>query len=163
MAIRKANRADWPRIVEIYNQAVDDGTCTADTEHISIESRRDWFTSHLEPAWPLLVIEQNGIIAGWSCLSPFRPGRKALAKTVEISYYFDREFRGQGLGKVLFEATMEHARQLGHEHLFAILLEINTVSINLLEKYDFSLWGKMPDVADFGEKRSGLLIYGRKI
>ncbi len=163
MDIRLAKKSDWPRIAEIYNQAIDDGYCTADMDHISVESRHDWFTSHLEEPYPILVICHEGEIAGWSSLSPFRPGRRALAKTIEISYYFDRRFRGMGLGKALMTETIDVARDLGHKHLFAILLEINDVSIKLLEKFGFERWGHMPDVADFDSKRSGLLIYGRKI
>ena len=163
MSIRQATEADWPRIVDIYNQAVDDGYCTADMEHISVESRRDWFTTHLQQQYPILVICHDGQVAGWSCLSPFRPGRRALAKAVEISYYLDRNSRGMGLGKKLVDATIDAARNLGHQHLFAILLEINSVSVKLLEKFGFERWGLMPDVADFGTKKSGLLIYGRAI
>ncbi len=163
MEIRPANETDWPRIAEIYNQAVDDGTCTADMEHISVDSRRDWFTSHLEERYPILVICRDGAIAGWSCLSPFRPGRRALAKTAEISYYLDRNCRGQGLGKALVQATIDTARMLGHRHLFAVLLEVNTVSIRLLETFAFDRWGLMPEIADFGSSTSSLLIYGRKI
>jgi phosphinothricin acetyltransferase len=163
MEIRLATEADFPRIAEIYNQAVDDGYCTADTEHISVESRQDWFVAHLEEKYPIHVLIVQNSIAGWSSLSPFRPGRKALAKVVEISYYLDRNSRGSGLGTRLMEATIDAARALGHQHLFAILLEINAVSIKLLEKFDFEKWGLMPDVADFGSKRSGLLIYGRRV
>ena len=68
-----------------------------------------------------------------------------------------------GLGKNLLDATLDAARNLGHQHLFAILLEINSVSVKLLEKFGFERWGLMPDVADFGTKKSGLLIYGRAI
>ena len=163
MEIRLATEDDWPRIIEIYNQGVDDGYCTADTEHISLESRKDWFTTHRDQRYPLLVMIDQNKVAGWSSLSPFRPGRKALAKTVEISYYLDRDCRGMGLGKTLMKTTIDFARKIGHQHLFAILLEINNISVKLLEKYGFERWGAMPDVADFGSKRSGLLIYGRKI
>ena len=163
MEIRLARQADWPQIVKIYNQAIDDGYCTADTEHISIDSRRDWFQLHTEKNYPIFVILHEGEIAGWSSLSPFRHGRKALAATIEISYYLDRDCRGIGLGTALMKATIDAARDIGHLHLFAILLEINTISVGLLEKFGFEKWGVMPDVADFGNKRSGLLIYGRKI
>lgn len=163
MEIRKATETDWPRIIEIYNQAIDDGYCTADTEHISIASRHDWLQLHTLETYPIYVITMQDEVVGWSSLSPFRHGRKALARTIEISYYLDQKHRGIGLGKTLMEQTIEAARQLGHQHLFAILLEINTISINLLEKFGFEKWGLMPDVADFGAKRSGLMIYGRKI
>lgn len=163
MEIRPARNKDWPRIIAIYNQAIDDGYCTADTEYVSLESRIDWFKIHQNELLPILVIcDENGI-AGWSSLSSFRPGRKALKKTVEISYYLDRDCRGKGYGKALMAGTIDAAQKLGHEYLFAILLEINAISVNLLKKFGFEQWGHMPEVADFGDRRSGLLIYGRKI
>ena len=163
VSVRLTTETDWPRVVEIYNQAIDDGYCTADTEHITIDSRKDWFELHRQKTYPIFVITVQNEIAGWSSLSPFRHGRKALEKTIEISYYLDRKQRGFGLGKTLLEYTIEAAREIGHQHLFAILLEINAISVGLLEKFEFQKWGHMPDVADFGAKTSGLLIYGRKI
>ena len=64
ISIRQATEYDWPRIIEIYNQAVDDGYCTADMEHIDVASRRDWFTTHLQKEYPILVICQDDQVAG---------------------------------------------------------------------------------------------------
>jgi len=41
MNIRVAGREDWQKIAGIYNQAVEEKYSTADTDYISVESRKD--------------------------------------------------------------------------------------------------------------------------
>jgi phosphinothricin acetyltransferase len=163
MKVRHAEIADIKRIVDIYNQAVDEQFCTADTEHITIQSRSDWLNQHSPDHYPLFVAIHEHQVAGWCCLSPYRPGRKALRRVAEISYYFDRKFRGQGFARELVEHVIEEARRLNFEHLIAILLDRNHASIRLLENFDFAQWGHLPDIAHFAEAVCGQYIYGRKL
>ena len=41
--LRDATEADLPAIVAIYNQSIPGGWSTADTEPVTVESRRVWF------------------------------------------------------------------------------------------------------------------------
>ena len=47
--------------------------------------------------------------------------------------------------------------------LFAIVLEKNTPSINLLKKAGFELWGTLPEVALVEGELIGHVYYGRKV
>jgi phosphinothricin acetyltransferase len=163
LTLRTAQENDWPQIIAIYNQAIDQGGCTADTERVSLESRRDWLTQHTAPRYPILVAELNGVMVGWCSLSPYRPGRKALEKTAEISYYVASRYRSRGVASFLMAEAIKRARTDGHSGLIAILLDINTPSIKLLEKFGFHRWGHLPDIADFGTILCGHYLYGRKI
>jgi L-amino acid N-acyltransferase YncA len=49
--LRDADEADLPVIVEIYNSTVPTRMVTADTEPVSVESRRAWFREH-DPGEP---------------------------------------------------------------------------------------------------------------
>ena len=69
MTIRDATEADFPAIVAIYNASVPGRTATADTEPVSIESRRDWFRDHDPEKRPLWVAVDNEIIVGWLSFS----------------------------------------------------------------------------------------------
>ena len=91
MNIRTANENDFADIVKIYNHAVDEKFATADTEHVSFESRKEWFAQHSSETYPIYVAEQDGEIIGWCSLSPHRPGRKALRTVAEISYYIHKD------------------------------------------------------------------------
>lgn len=163
LLIRLAGVDDQQRIVEIYNQAVDEKYCTGDTEHICINSRLEWFKQHASESYPIFVAEIEALVVGWCSLSPYRPGRKALRRTAEISYYFDRSFRGRGLGRQLVAKVMDEARSLGFNTLIAFLLDRNLASISLLEALGFTRWGHLPDIACFDEGICGQFIYGRKL
>ena len=102
-------------------------------------------------------------ITGWCSLSAHRKGRMALENVAEISYYVEHSYRGQGIGRQLMQHALLEAPKLGLHNLFAILLDINQISIRLLEKNGFSQWGHLPDIAEFPDKICGQFIYGRKV
>ena len=161
--IRIADKRDWQRIIEIYNQAILEKGKTADTEIQSLESRNDWLKDHLNEKRPILVADLNGKITGWCSLSKYRPGRKALESTAEISYYLDREFRGAGIGTYLVNESIKYAREHGIKNLLAILLDINKNSIKILRKFGFEKWGHLPNIANLGAEKCGQFIYGKNI
>ncbi|GAB4551480.1 MAG: hypothetical protein Tsb0017_01320 [Geothermobacteraceae bacterium] len=162
--IRIAAPKDWPRIVAIYNQAVEERHCTADLEPATLESRRDWLETHLDERYPILVLEQQGQILGWCSLSPWRKGRKALEGVAEVSYYLDRAARGRGLASRLLRAALAHARGHRFHTLIAILMEVNEPSLKLLQRFGFQRWGRLPDVALWPDgSRCGQLIYGLRL
>jgi phosphinothricin acetyltransferase len=161
--LRIALKSDWQTIIDIYNQAVLELGKTADTEPQSVKGRFSWLEQHLNPKYPILLAETNTEITGWCSLSPHRPGRKALEKTAEISYYIDRDYRKKGIAKLLINSIIEKAEEREIKNLFAILLDINTPSINLLEKMGFEKWGHLPKVAEVDGQICGQFIYGKHI
>lgn len=163
MNIRAAQFSDLPRIVEIYNQAVAQKGATADLTPVKVEDRRPWFEEHRDNKYPLWVAGGGENILGWCSLSPYRPGRMALRYTAEISYYIHRDHRGKGVCTALMEHAISQCEPLDIKTLFALLLDINIPSIKLLEKFGFSRWGHMPDIADFDGNQCGHLIYGRRV
>jgi phosphinothricin acetyltransferase len=163
MEIRIATAADWPHIIDIYNQAVAERFCTADTEPTTVESRQAWLEQHSDERYPILVAEDKGELLGWCSLSPYRPGRKALFGTAEISYYLDRTARGRGIASRLMERAVAEAGTRNVHTLIAILMDVNQPSIRLLEKYQYERWGHLPDIARFENGNCGQFIYGRKI
>ncbi len=163
MTIRSALIADFPAIVDIYNQAVAEGGFTADLTPISLESRRQWFAQHTTPDYPIWVFEKSGIIAGWCSLSPYRSGREALRHTAEISYYVACTYRKQGIASQLMQHAIDNAPGRKFHNLFALLLDSNKPSIRLLARFGFEQWGRLPDIAEIDGKYIDHLIYGRKV
>jgi L-amino acid N-acyltransferase YncA len=159
---RIAVEADLPAITEIYNQAIESRIATADLTAVSIENRRIWLSTH-DADYPVFVAEDEGFIKGWCSLSPYRSGRMALKQTAEISYYIHREFRGVGIGSNLIADVINHCPALGIKVLFAILLDTNSLSIGILEKFKFEKWGHLPGVADFEGDLCGHFYYGRRV
>ncbi len=165
MQIRIAALNDLEQMVAIYNQAVVRGHCTADTEPLQTAQRKEWFYEHTPDKYPLFVFvgDKEGDIRGWCSLSAHRKGRMALANVAEISYYVDENHQQQGIGKQLMAHALQEAPKCGLHNLFAILLDINQVSIALLKKNGFAQWGYLPDIAEFPDRICGQFIYGRKV
>jgi L-amino acid N-acyltransferase YncA len=163
MNIRDFTEADLKKIVEIYNHAVDEKFATADTEYVTIESRKEWFAQHSSDTYPIYVAEEYNEIVGWCSLSPHRPGRKALRNVAEISYYVHKDNRRKGVANLLITYTIEKAKQIGFNNLITILLDLNKPSIYLLEKFGFKKWGHLPEIALIDETICGQFIYGKKL
>ena len=163
MQIRTFTEKDFKNIIDIYNQAVDEKFATADTEHVTIESRKEWFAHHSNKTYPIYVAEENNQVVGWCSLSPHRPGRKALRNVAEISYYIHKDHRRKGVANTLITYTIEKAKNLGFKNLFTILLDLNKTSIYILKKFSFEKWGHLPNIAEIDGVICGQYIYGRKI
>lgn len=163
MLIRTSTEKDFKDIIAIYNHAVDEKFATADTEHVTVQSRKEWFAQHSPETYPIYVAEENNEIVGWCSLSPHRPGRKALRKVAEISYYIHKDHRKKGIANLLITYTIKSAKALGFRNLISILLDLNQTSIYILEKFGFEKWGYLPNVAEIYGVICGQYLYGRKI
>ena len=159
---RIAQISDLEALVGIYNQAIA-AQATADIELVTVESRRDWFARHRPGHRPILVAECNGEILGWASLSEYRPGRRALRHTAEISYYVDEAHQRKGVASTLMRAAMDLCSSLEITSLFAILLDDNQASVKLLERFGFERWGHMPAVANFDGHEVGHLYFGLRL
>jgi len=158
--IRLAVINDLPLIVEIYNQAIRSNTATGDMNEFTMEERVEWFNKFDPINFPIYVAELEDEIIGYATLSPYRPGRKAMNKIAEISFYLDYSNRGLGIGSALVGYVISDCERIGKETLLAILLDINTDSTTLLKKFNFEEWGHLPHIINFDGSNYGHLIYG---
>lgn len=161
--IRIASEQDLAAIVAIYNQAVQAKYQTADLEEWSVEQKQTWLQDHTPESYPIFVLEKDNIIAGWASITPYRKGRQALLRTVEISYYIHQDFRRQGIATRLVSHTLQQCKAMGFKVVFAVIIDRNVASINLLKNFGFENWGYLPQVADFsgdicGHQYMGLLL-----
>jgi L-amino acid N-acyltransferase YncA len=163
MIIRIAHIDDLPAVVDIYNQSIPSKQSTGDREPVRVEDRITWFREHHPDQHPIFVAEEEGQVVGWCSLSAYRPGRAALRFTAEISYYIAYAHHGQGIGTALVAHALAVCPTLGIKHVFAIVLEGNQASLNLLNKTGFEQWGYLPKVADFDGREVGHLYYGKHV
>ena len=163
MAIRTAEQSDRPAIIAIYNQAIAARGVTADLTPVSVESRRAWFEAHADPRFPIYVDDVAGQIRGWCCVSAYRPGRAALEKTAELSYYVHANFRRRGVATGLINHALDGCGRSGFKAIFAILLGGNEASMALLHKLGFAQWGCLPGVAEIDGVEIDHLYFGKRI
>ncbi|AAU47628.1 N-acetyltransferase [Burkholderia mallei] len=162
LAYRDATPADLPAIVAIYNSTVASRRVTADTEPVTVDSRRAWFDAHNPHARPLWVVEEAGRVIAWLSFSDFY-GRPAYGHTAEISIYLDEAARGSGLGSRLLEAALAKAPALGVHTALGFIFGHNEPSLRLFARYGFTTWGTLPRVAVLDGVERDLVIVGKRL
>lgn len=162
MTIRDATEIDLPAIVAIYNATIAGRVATADTEPVTVASRRAWFHEHNPNARPLWVALENDVIAGWLSFQSFY-GRPAYHATAEVSIYVAQDWRRRGIGNALLAKAVEQAPRLGLKTLLGFIFTHNHASLRLFEKFGFQRWGLLPRVAELDEVEKDLFILGRRI
>lgn len=138
--IRDAVEADLPAIRDIYNHAVEHTTAIWNEVLIDVDNRRAWMELRRAKGFPVLVAEKDGKVAGYASYGDWR-AFDGYRHTVEHSVYVDKDCRGEGIGKLLLQALIEHARK-GRVHVMIAAIEAeNTPSIRLHETLGFRLVG----------------------
>jgi phosphinothricin acetyltransferase len=163
ITFRNASLEDLPKIVEIYNSTIPSRMVTADTEPISVESRKQWFAEHNAEIRPLWIIEdQQNKVLGWVSFSSFY-GRPAYNGTVELSIYMDESCRGKGYGKKVLQYCIDNAGKFGVKTLLGFIFLHNEPSLKLFRHFGFEDWGIFPDVAVLDGVERTLVILGKRI
>ncbi len=160
---RDATLNDLPRIVEIYNATIPSRMVTADTEPVSVESRRQWFHEYNTENRPLWVLEtEDGEVGAWIGLKSFY-GRPAYQKTAEMSVYVDEKLRGNGIGTRLAQAMIDRCGDYGVTTIVGFVFAHNAPSLALTKKLGFEHWGLMPEVAELDGIKRDLVILGLRL
>jgi len=162
VSVRDARETDLARIVAIYNEAIPGRQATADTEPVSVDSRRDWFRAHAPARRPLWVAERDGTVVGWLSFQDFY-GRPAYGATAELSVYVSGAAQRGGVGRHLLARAIERAPGLGLATLLGFVFAHNGPSVGLFERHGFARWAHLPRVARLDGVERDLLILGRRV
>ena len=160
--IREAVAEDLSAIVNIYNAVISEGGYTADLTSFTVKSKKEWFIS-LKKKKNIFIMTRHNIPLGYFYFSPWREGRDALNSTVELSFYIEKNYRGQGLGNLILRDALQKAAKKNLKYLLAILLDINAASVGLLRKFGFEIRGHLPGIAQLKDKECGQYLMLRKL
>lgn len=159
---RLAKKEDLKKILHIYNQVIESRIVTADLEEVTEADRIEWFNNHLNSSkYPIWVYEETNNILAWCSYSQFYT-RKAYDITSEISFYVDKSAHNRGLGKRCVEWLISQKESYGIDTLLAFVFSNNEPSISLLKKYNFDIYGVLPEIADMQVRKETLVILGKK-
>lgn len=140
ITIRAAVETDLEAIRDIYNHAVEHTTAIWNEVLVDTENRRAWMEQRQARGFPVLVAIRDGKVAGYASYGDWR-AFDGYRHTVEHSVYVDKDCRGAGLGKLLMQALIDHARA-GAKHVMIAAIEAeNAPSIALHERLGFRLVG----------------------
>lgn len=120
MDIRDATEADIPAIQAIYAHHVLHGTGTFDEEPPTVDELADKFRKVVEHGWRWLVAADDTGVLGYAYYTQYRD-RSAYRYCVEDSIYVRDDVRGQGVGKALVAALIEHATAHGMRQMIAVI------------------------------------------
>ena len=160
--IRDATEDDLAAIVRIYNAAIPGRLATADTEPVSVESRRSWLCDRDFARRPVWVVEGDAGVEAWLSFGAFY-GRPAYAATAEIGIYVAPGAQRRGLATRLLETALARASGLGIATFLGFVFAHNDRSVALCQKFGFETWGRLPRVAVLDGVERDLLILGRRI
>lgn len=160
LKFRFAQLNDLPYLVSIYNQAIKSKCATGDIKEFKVEERLAWFQKFDNNTYPLYVATYKNKVVGYCSLSPYRPGRKAMESIAEISYYLDYAYHKKGIGSALLNFVIKDCARIKKKNLLAFVLDINTSTHKILEKFAFKKLGHLPNMIYLKDKVCGHLIYG---
>lgn len=146
MIIRAAVATDLPQILAIHNEAIANTTANWDERPVDLANRQQWFDSQRQAALPVLVVDLDGVVAGYAYYGPWRP-RTGYRHTMENSVYVHVDHHGRGIGTALLAALVEHATDDPEVRcLIAAIEASNAASIALHAKHGFVEVGRFPHV-----------------
>ncbi|MCF0041514.1 GNAT family N-acetyltransferase [Dyadobacter fanqingshengii] len=129
--IRTLTVSDWPAIKEIYQQGINTGNATYETQAPEVEELKGKFLSE-----PQLVADDNGQVIGWAMLSAVS-SRCVYGGVAETSIYVHSGYQGEGVGRTLLSTLVPLSEQLGFWTLQAQIFPENKASIALHEQQGF--------------------------
>lgn len=144
--IRPATHKDLRYILEIMNEAIENSTAIYDYQPKTEMYIAEWFSEKQEKNYPVLVYEENNTIAAYGSYTQFRP-KEGYQYTAEHSVYVHPAYRNRGIGKLLIEKLIYHAKQNNIHCMIAGIDAENRVSIELHKKLGFEQVGLIKESA----------------
>ena len=127
--IRPATVADAAAVAAVYNQGIEEREATFETRPRTAAELAEPIADPAAP--PFLVAERDGAVIGWGRITAYSP-RSCYVGVGEASIYVGRDARGEGLGRLLFDALGEAASAEGYWKLVGLLFPTNAASVALV-------------------------------
>ena len=119
--IRSAAPEDAAALASIYAYYVEYTAVSFEYDAPTAEEFRGRIEKTLRH-YPYLVLEEDGVIRGYAYAGPFHE-RIAYRFCCELTVYIDRDARGRGFGRMLYEALEEKLKEAGIRNLYACIAD----------------------------------------
>ena len=118
-------KEDWQVVQKIYQEGMDTGIATFETQCPDWET---WNSKFLQKC--RIVVEKDNQILGWAALSPTSK-RLVYKGVVEVTIYIDLKQTGKGIGTLLMSALVQASEEAGFWTLQSSIFSENKSSIKL--------------------------------
>jgi phosphinothricin acetyltransferase len=136
MEIRPATPLDSAALATIYNHYVATTCITFETDPVTGSDMAQRIEEVQGADLPWLVALRDGVILGYAYASKWK-GRCAYRYSVESTVYLDPARTGQGIGRPLYAALIDHLRGRGLHAVIGGIALPNMGSIALHERLGF--------------------------
>lgn len=117
--VRSAVLEDAERILEIYSYYVQNTAISFEYETPALDEWKARMARTMS-RYPYLVIEEDGVIQGYSYAGAF-VGRAAYNWSCEMTIYLDHHVQKHGMGRTLYEAMEQALKKMGILNLYACI------------------------------------------
>lgn len=155
--IREMLPKDESRVMEIFQQGIDGGMATFDTDLPNIEV---WNTSFINDCRWVLENENNEAI-GWCALKAVSK-RECFKGVAEVSIYLDQNYIGKGLGTFLLKKLILDSENHGYWTLQVNIFPENEASIKFHLKNGFRTVGICEKVGKLHGKWKDVVMLERR-
>jgi len=130
LLIRDVEPDDAEGLVRVLNPIVAARTYTTIDAQVSVEAERA-FVLRLPPRsiWKVAVRPSDNRLVGCQILEPVATYTHAFDHVGTLGTFVDLDLRRRGIGRHLFAATFEAARQQGYEKLFTFVRADNPAAL----------------------------------
>ena len=117
--IREATLDDAEGILKIYDYYIKNTAITFEYTTPTLLEFKERMAATMEH-FPYIVIEKDNTIVGYAYAGELK-GREAYKYSVELSIYVDRECRGDGIGRKLYDEMEDRLADMGIRNLYACI------------------------------------------
>ena len=121
MRIRSATTQDAARLLAIYSYYVEKTAISFECEVPSLAEFTGRIAKTLQK-YPYLVAEEDCVVQGYTYAGPFKE-RAAYNRSCELSIYLDRNAKGRGYGRKLYEAMEAALKDKGFLNMYACIAD----------------------------------------
>lgn len=133
---RKAEKSDLPAVIDLIKELASYEKAAHEVKITLEELEQDGFGTH--PLYWIILAEINETIVGMSFYYirySTWTGKNIYLEDIIVK----DEFRGKGIGKILFEDTIKEAKKLKVRQMIWQVLDWNEPAINFYKKFNAEL------------------------
>ena len=145
LVVRMATPDDLVVILAIFNDAITNGTALWLDDPVDLANREGWMRAQAASGFPIFVAEIDGAVVGYASYGLWRP-YAGFRHTVTNTIYLVAGHHGRGIGSILLQRLVAHARDAGFHVMIADIESGNLGSIALHTKYGFETAGVVREV-----------------